>query len=82
MNDDQIVCLCFGVRRRKLVQFIRTRRPRAVSQLSDCFGAGTGCGWCRPYLEQLWSSESPESETLPDAQSYAEAREQYRERSS
>lgn len=78
MNDDQPICLCFDVPRRKVIQFIRTQSPKSASQLSECFGAGTGCGWCRPFLKRLWESESPESESLPDPNDYATAREDYR----
>ena len=53
MNPDDPVCLCFHVSRRKVVNFIRVEKPKRPSQLSQCFGAGTGCGWCRPYLERL-----------------------------
>jgi bacterioferritin-associated ferredoxin len=54
MDLDQPVCLCFRVTRRKLLQFLRVQRPRVASQLADCGGAGTGCGWCIPYLQQLF----------------------------
>lgn len=57
MNPDDPVCLCFHVTRRKVVNFIRIEKPKRPSQLSQCFGAGTGCGWCRPYLERLLASE-------------------------
>jgi NAD(P)H-nitrite reductase large subunit len=50
---DAKVCYCFHVTRRKLVNFIRVNRPRVPSQLSGCGGAGTGCGWCVPFLRQL-----------------------------
>ena len=50
---DQKVCLCFHVSRRKLLNFIRIEQPRVPSQLSQCGGAGTGCGWCIPFLKQL-----------------------------
>ena len=50
---DQKVCLCFHVSRRKLLNFLRIERPRVASQLSQCGGAGTGCGWCIPFLRQL-----------------------------
>lgn len=79
MNPDDPVCLCFHVTRRKVVRFIRVEKPRRASQLSECFGAGTGCGWCRPYLQRLmleYSNQppqtphgdpnSPEAETLPE----------------
>ncbi len=48
------VCYCFHVSRRKLLQFIRVEKPRVASQLSQCGGAGTGCGWCVPFLKQLF----------------------------
>lgn len=50
---DQKVCLCFHVSKRKLLNFMRIERPRVASQLSQCGGAGTGCGWCIPFLKQL-----------------------------
>ncbi len=53
-NLDPKVCYCFHVRRRKLLNFIRIERPRVASQLSQCGGAGTGCGWCIPFLKQLF----------------------------
>lgn len=28
--------------------------PKVASQLSECLGAGTGCGWCRPFLEKMY----------------------------
>jgi NAD(P)H-nitrite reductase large subunit len=50
---DAKVCYCFHVSQRKLLNFIRQTRPKVPSQLSDCGGAGTGCGWCIPFLKQL-----------------------------
>ena len=78
MNEDQPICLCFNVSRRKVQQFLRTQKPKAASQMSECFGAGTGCGWCRPFLLKLWEAEHPDDEALPDAESYAQAREAFR----
>ena len=57
MSPDDPVCLCFHVSRRKVINFVRIERPQRASQLSGCFGAGTGCGWCRPFLERLWLAE-------------------------
>src|SRR5438552_825361 len=53
MDLDAKVCYCFHVTRRKLVNFVRQTRPKVPSQLSQCGGAGTGCGWCIPFLKQL-----------------------------
>jgi bacterioferritin-associated ferredoxin len=57
MDLDAKVCYCFHVTRRKLVNFLRLEQPRVASQLSQCGGAGTGCGWCIPFLKQLFAQE-------------------------
>lgn len=80
MNDDDEICLCFHVTRRKVVQYIRAERPRIASQLSECYGAGTGCGWCRPFLKRLLEQADPDAPVLPDAATYAGDRRQYREK--
>jgi NAD(P)H-nitrite reductase large subunit len=54
MDLDHKVCYCFHVTRRKLVNFVRMYQPRVASQLSECGGAGTGCGWCIPLLKQIF----------------------------
>jgi len=76
--DDE-VCLCFHVTKRKLVNYIRIERPRRPAQLADCFGAGTGCGWCRRYLERLFAAAShgQELEDDPSSDEYASGRTDY-----
>jgi NAD(P)H-nitrite reductase large subunit len=54
MDLDAKVCYCFHVTRRKLVNYARICRPRVASQMSECGGAGTGCGWCIPFLKQIF----------------------------
>ncbi|HTU93796.1 MAG TPA: (2Fe-2S)-binding protein [Gemmataceae bacterium] len=54
MDLDAKVCYCFHVTQRKLLNFLRREKPRVASQLSECGGAGTGCGWCIPFLKQLF----------------------------
>lgn len=54
MNLDDKVCYCFHVTRRKLVNWVRLNAPKVPSQLSMCGGAGTGCGWCIPFLKQIF----------------------------
>src|SRR5947209_5043228 len=53
MELDAKVCYCFHVTRRKLLNYVRLNKPKVPSQLSECGGAGTGCGWCIPFLKQL-----------------------------
>ena len=54
MEPDAKICYCFHITHRKLVNFVRQTRPRVPSQLSECGGAGTGCGWCIPFLKQIF----------------------------
>jgi NAD(P)H-nitrite reductase large subunit len=63
MDLDAKVCYCFHVTHRKLVNFLRLRRPKVASQLSECGGAGTGCGWCIPFLKQLHERAATGGET-------------------
>ena len=77
MRDDDELCLCFHVTKRKVIQYIRVNKPKVASQLSDCYGAGTGCGWCRPYLRKLFEDATAGGVTessLPDANEYAKLR--------
>lgn len=66
------VCYCFHVHRRKLLQFIRVEKPRVASQLSQCGSAGTGCGWCVPFLKQLFEQSRQGGSTELDQLSAAE----------
>lgn len=62
MQADDEVCLCFHVRFRKLAQHMHLHRVRRASQLTECQSAGSGCGWCRPVLEELferWQEDPP-----------------------
>lgn len=63
MNLDAKVCYCFHVTQRKLVKFVRQNRPKVPSQLSECAGAGTGCGWCIPFLKQIFENAVEGGET-------------------
>src|SRR5260221_14641177 len=56
MLPDDELCLCFHVTKRKVVNFLQVEKPQRASQMSECFGAGTGCGWCRPYLCKLFEA--------------------------
>ena len=79
MEADDELCLCFHVTKRKVIQYLRIERPARVSQLSQCGGAGTGCGWCRPFLEQLFQQANGELAipSLPSPDEYAQQRREY-----
>ncbi|TWU45415.1 BFD-like [2Fe-2S] binding domain protein [Novipirellula aureliae] len=80
MEIDEELCICFHVSKRKVIQFIRVTKPTKVSQLSECYGAGTGCGWCRPFLQKLMEDQNPESTCLPRQEDYAARRKEHRDR--
>jgi bacterioferritin-associated ferredoxin len=69
MHSDDLVCLCFHVSLRKVKAYMRREKPQVASQLSECLGAGTGCHWCVPFLEELhrqWAAgEDPELGVAP-----------------
>jgi bacterioferritin-associated ferredoxin len=54
VQPDDTICYCFHVSKRKILNFIRIHEPRVASQISECGGAGTGCGWCIPFLEKYF----------------------------
>lgn len=69
MQLDDEICLCFHVTKRKVINFLRVERPRRAAQLSECFGAGTGCGWCRTLLAaqfEAWKSNQAAAEPTPE----------------
>lgn len=80
MELDDEVCLCFHVTKRKLLAFLRVEKPRRAGELSNCFGAGTGCGWCRGYLRRMFGEAVRGGVTKahePTAEEYAKARGRY-----
>lgn len=76
MDSDAKVCYCFHVTKRKLLSFLRVEKPCVASQLAQCGGAGTGCGWCVPYLRKLFDEGAGSLEVL-SPQEYAEERAAY-----
>ncbi len=85
MQPNDELCLCFHVTQRKVANYIRIEKPRRAAQLADCYGAGTGCGWCRPFLERMFTaaqanddpSDASVAADLPDARDYARQRGAY-----
>lgn len=80
MDLDDTVCLCFRVTKRKLVNFLRRELPRVPSQLSECGGAGTGCGWCVPFLRKYFDESNSPEKPIDDSltpQEYAQQRGDY-----
>lgn len=53
MDPDDHVCLCFHVSLRKIRGYLARENPPVASLISECLSAGTGCGWCVPFLKHL-----------------------------
>ncbi|MCX7700426.1 MAG: (2Fe-2S)-binding protein [Gemmataceae bacterium] len=80
MEPDCEICLCFHVTRRKLIQFARVERPAVASQLAQCGGAGTGCGWCVPFVQQIFEEvrgQSGPSQLTFNPEEYRRQRAEY-----
>ncbi len=80
MQPDDKLCLCFRVTKRKVINYLRIEKPKRAAQLSECFGAGTGCGWCRPFLQCLFQEAVEGGATeadLPSAEEYSRRRAEY-----
>ena len=79
MEFDDTICYCFHISKRKIFNFLRIHGPRRASQLSECGGAGTGCGWCVPFLKRYFDDaknpEAADDSLTPDQ--YARKRGEY-----
>lgn len=80
MQPDDHVCLCFRVSLRKINAYMARETPPVASLISECLGAGTGCGWCVPYLKHLHCQH--QAGQIPDiegsAQDYESGRSRFR----
>lgn len=56
MELDDTICYCFHISKRKILNHIRIYKPKRASQVSECGGAGTGCGWCVPFLKRYFEA--------------------------
>ncbi len=73
MQPDDELCLCFHVSWRKVINYIRVHKIKRPSLVSECQGAGTGCGWCRIFIEQLVERIDTDAPTPDDLESWLES---------
>lgn len=81
MKPDDHVCLCFRVSLRKINTYMARENPPVASLISECLGAGTGCGWCVPYLKHLHAQHEAgrgEPDIEGSADDYESGRSRYR----
>jgi len=80
LESEDTICYCFHISKRKILNFLRLHQPRRASQLSECGGAGTGCGWCVPYLKRYFEESRAglsASVDLLTPEAYARQRAEY-----
>ena len=79
--DEHEICLCFHVPMNKLVSYYHLHHPAVASQLSECQGSGTGCGWCVPFLERLHEklAAGEEPDLGMSAEEYRQHRQEYKQ---
>lgn len=78
MELDDTVCFCFHVTYRKLRNYARHHKPPVSSMMSECLGAGTGCGWCRKHIVKIWEqSGQVKNGDLPTLEQRKAEREKY-----
>jgi len=79
VGEDEI-CYCFHISKRKILNFIRIHEPQVPSQISECGGAGTGCGWCIPFLKKYFAQvkeNQPDESVDLTPEEYAKQRGDY-----
>ena len=79
MELDDEVCFCFHVSYRKLRNYARHNKPSVPSLMSECLGAGTGCGWCRKIIVKIWEQNGQDNAVadLPSTAERIAQRKQY-----
>ena len=79
MKPDDTLCYCFHVSKRKVLNYIRINNLKRASQLSDCNGAGSGCGWCVSYLKRCFAEANGDPNAFGDVnvEDYARGRGDY-----
>ena len=77
MQPDDHICYCYHVSLRKLVNFAKRTKPARPSLMSECLGAGTGCGWCIPFLIRIAQDPDHFASVDQTPEQYAAARKNY-----
>lgn len=65
------------------MNYCRREKPAVASLISECLSAGTGCGWCVPFLKKLHQQVmdgEPEPDLPVSPEEYAKRRAVYRNR--
>lgn len=50
---DQIICNCFQVTKREIIEAIKEKKLTTVDQVGEATNAGTGCGGCQDTIQEI-----------------------------
>jgi len=53
VDDEALICTCFGVSERTIENVIETSSLQTVAQVTRACNAGGGCGSCQPLIEDI-----------------------------
>lgn len=67
-ESGKIVCNCFGVTDKKIIQIIETNNLTTVEQVTNYTKAGGGCGRCKPEIEKILAEELKKEKEKKEAQ--------------
>lgn len=65
-EGEKIVCRCFGVTDKKIIQVIEMNNLTTVEQVTNYTKAGGGCGQCRPQIEAILAEVSKKGKEKKD----------------
>lgn len=57
LTQGKTICACKQVGRNRIAEAIHGQGLNSVDDISECTGAGTGCGTCVPELQQILEEE-------------------------
>ena len=66
-KGEKIVCHCFGVTEKKIIQVIEMNNLTTVEQVTNYTKAGGGCGQCRPQIEEILAAVLKKGREKKDA---------------
>lgn len=66
VRDKNLVCQCFEVRKKDIVQLIRKNHIRKLIDIQTITRAGTGCSRCKPLIADILKSEEKVRKKIGD----------------
>jgi NifU-like protein len=52
-GEKALICTCFGISEESIEEFIISKEPRSVDEVTAACRAGAGCGSCRMLIQEM-----------------------------